>query len=365
VTPRIGVIGCGHWGAKHARTLASLGALAAVADRHPDRCGSVAAETGCPPRRVDELLQDDTLHGVVVALPPDGNAAMAQEVVRSGRHLLVEKPLALDLNAAGSLVRAADDAGVVAMTGRLMQFHPAFEALLSLAQRGQLGELESIRAIRIGRGRFFSRTDVLWDLAPHDLSMLLPLAAESPAEVWKEFPAGQGAQDALACERAGNTTFETEHSASAVRPYGADVARLHLAFASGLRAQCMVSRVSPNRIRRFVVIGSAAMAVFDDLAPWEEKLAVFHRVKTRGGVSAATDFGPPHIQEILPRPPLETELAHFLEAIRTGARPRSSVSEGLEVLRIIARAREREPIVHETVPAAARRAVSPRQGRQP
>jgi predicted dehydrogenase len=310
MTARIGVVGCGDWGRNHIRTAHGLGALVAVADADPARRARVAAEFGVRALSPEALIADRGIDGVILALPPHRHADAALAVLRAGKHLLVEKPMALDVAGGEAIVAAARAAGVVAMTGHLLRFHPAFEAMEALVKAGGLGRLRYIHTTRIGLGKFFQQTDALWDIAPHDLSLLLAITGERPSSVHLE-----------------GAAMLTELP---------DFAHLHLTFPSGIRSHSFISRLSPKRDRRFTVIGEQGMAVYDDLEPWDRKLAIYrHRILNEAGAIRVEGVEPDYVPltEVMP---LEAEQRHFLDCIATGAVPKASVAEGLDVLRVLA-----------------------------
>jgi predicted dehydrogenase len=307
---RLGVIGCGDWGRNHIRTLRDLGALAAVADLDPDRRAAAAADFGVPAMTPDALLADPGIDGVVLALPPRAHAEAALAVLRAGKALMVEKPMALNVADGEAIVAEAARAGVVAMTGHLLRFHPAFEALEARVAAGDLGRIRYVYSTRIGLGKFFQGTDVLWDIAPHDLSLLFAITGEAPVRVHME--------------GAGMLTDAP------------DFAHLHMTFPSGIRSHTFISRLSPLRDRRFTVIGEAGMAVFDDLAPWDSKLALYrHRIVTENGAVRVEGAEPEYVA-LAERPPLTAELEHFIGCVATGQAPKAGVAEGLAVLRALA-----------------------------
>lgn len=296
---KIGVIGCGDWGANHARTLDSLDVLGGVADANPERGAALAARFGVPSLSIEAMNAAPEIDAVVVALPPRHNAPVALDVLAAGKHLLVEKPMALDLDGAEAIARAARPAGRVAMTGHVLRFHSAFTALADLVAQGHLGRIERIESIRAGTGKLFSDTDVLWDFGPHDLSLIMALTGGAPLEA----------------------TVQTESVVTEL----ADIASMELRFADGVAARSHLSRVAPQRERRLTVTGSAGTAVLDELAEAQRRLTLHRR-----GQAA-----PQHIDTEGPQP-LDAELRHFIDCIETGARPRSSVEEGLTVLQVIA-----------------------------
>jgi predicted dehydrogenase len=300
--------------------LRGLGALGAVADADPNRATATAENLRCAAMGFDQLLNDRAIAGIVLALPPHLNAEAALQVLGAGKHLLVEKPMALDLATGQAIVDAAAAAGVVAMTGHLLRFHPAFLALEALVRDGHLGKLRYIQSTRIGLGRFFSGADALWDIAPHDLSLILALTGALPSSVRLE--------------------------SSSVVGVGNDIAHLHLGFPTGVASHTFVSRIAPRRDRSLTVIGDSGMAVFDDLKPWPQKLALYPNQVWRDGDGVHFSAAEPQYVPVRETPPLEAELAHFMACIEGGIAPRSAVSEGLDVLRVLTAA--------EATPASVR-----------
>lgn len=309
-SPRIAVVGCGYWGSNHARTLAEIGALCAVADRHEDRAGALADQHGVKTVSIDDLLNDGEIDGLVLALPPQYHADMAIAALEAGKHVLVEKPIALSIADARRVVDAASKRpDLVAMTGHVLRFHPAFEALENLVAAGELGTVRYIHSHRVGLGKFHAENDALWDIAPHDLSLILALTGEKPVSV-----RGVG---------------------SAMLNRLSDFAHLHLQFPGGVRSHVFTSRLNPYRERKLTVIGSKAMAVFDDVAPWNEKLAVYHHKLWEDDNGWQSEMVDPDYADIPDGMPLTRECAHFVDCIRDGTAPRTPVADGLSVIEIL------------------------------
>lgn len=312
---RVAVIGCGAWGKNHVRTHAAIGSLAAVVDPVPAVAEAHAATYGVEARTFEQVLDDATIDGVVIAAPAADHARLAEAALAAGKHVFVEKPLALTVEDAERVVAAAQAADRVLMVGHLLQYHPAFLALRDLVAEGRLGELRYLYSNRLNLGQFRQEENSLWSFAPHDLSMLLSLVGEEPDQVWAT----------------GAAYLSTDV---------ADVTTTHLGFPSGPRAHVFVSWLHPFKEQRLVVVGSDAMAVFDDLNDWPEKLVLFDH-----GVDWSQGRPKPEKAEGVPvaldqTEPLRVECEHFLSCIRTGATPRTDGAEGLRVLRVLARAQE-------------------------
>jgi predicted dehydrogenase len=307
--PRIAVLGCGYWGSNHIRTLKSLGALYAVSDANRARAEGFASEQECLTIDPDDIVSRTDVDAVVMALPPQFHADFAIRAVENGKDVLVEKPIALTVADAERAVRAAEDNKRIFMVGHVLRFHPAFEKLKELIDGGELGDVKYIHSHRLGLGKFHTENDALWDLAPHDLSMILAITGTAPDEI-----RGEGA---------------------ALLDHLSDFAHLHMRFPNGLRSHLFTSRLNPYRERRLTVVGTKAMAVFDDVEPWERKLAVYrHAVWQDSGQWAFTQNEPSYapVEEGMP---LTRELQHFLSCIETREAPRTGGEEAVRVLKIL------------------------------
>lgn len=307
--PRIAVLGCGYWGSNHIRTLKSLGVLQAVSDANHARAEGFGSEHDVPAIEPDALFDSPEIDAIVMALPPQFHADNAIRAVEAGKDVLVEKPIALTVADAERSVRAAKDAGRIYMVGHVLRFHPAFEKLKALIDAGELGTVGYIHSHRLGLGKFHTENDALWDLAPHDLSMILAITGAAPVEI-----RGQGA---------------------ALLDHLSDFAHLHMRFPNGLRSHLFTSRLNPYRERRLTVVGDKGMAVFDDVEPWSRKLAFYrHAVWQDSGQWAFTTNEPTyvHVDEGMP---LTRELEHFISCIETRAEPRTTGEEATEVLKIL------------------------------
>ena len=304
--PRIAVLGCGYWGSNHIRTLKALGALHAVSDANGARAEGFASEQDCLAISPDELFTRDDVDGIVLALPPQFHAALAIRAVEAGKDVLVEKPIALTVADGERAVAAANANKRIFMVGHVLRFHPAFERLKELIDAGELGEVKYIHSHRLGLGKFHTENDALWDLAPHDLSMILAITGCEPIEV-----RGEGA---------------------ALLDHLSDFAHLHMRFPNGMRSHLFTSRLNPYRERRLTVVGTKSMAVFDDVEPWEKKLAVYrHAVWQDSGQWAFTNNEPSYV-EVEQGMPLTRELEHFLSSMKTRSAPRTSGEEAVAVL---------------------------------
>ncbi len=307
--PAIAVIGCGYWGQNHVRTLSTLGSLYAVSDQDTKRAQALGAQFDVPALDPEAVLADPSVDGVVLALPPQFHAQVALQAIAAGKHVLIEKPIALNVDDAQQVVAAGKAANLCVMTGHVLRFHPAFELLAEMVSNDTLGAVRYIHSHRLGLGKFHAENDALWDIAPHDLSLIMALTGEEPDTIH-----GEG---------------------TAVHDHLSDFAHLHLTFPGGIRAHVFTSRLNPYRERRLTVIGEKAMAVFDDVAPWNEKLAVYdHRVWSEGA-GLQFETAEPRFIAVPDGMPLTRECAHFIDCIQTGKPSRTPAQDGLAVIRIL------------------------------
>jgi predicted dehydrogenase/acetyltransferase-like isoleucine patch superfamily enzyme len=318
----VAVIGCGYWGRNLVRVFHEIGALAAVCDADSKRAAELAGTYSVPARALDEILGDDAVGTVAIATPASSHADLVRQALQAGKHVFVEKPLALRSTDAEEVIAMAAAADRVLMVGHLLHYHPAFLRLREVIDAGRLGRLQYIYSNRLNLGKIRREENVFWSFAPHDISMILALAGEMPSAV-------------------------TARGANYLHNVIADVTNTYLSFPNGIHAHIFVSWLHPYKDQKLVVVGSDGMAVFDDTREWGEKLRVYaHRIAWREGLPAPEKAeAEPVVVE--PAEPLEMECRHFLECVRDGAMPRTDGAEGLRVLRVL-EAAERELIGQRT-----------------
>ncbi|MFQ5764270.1 MAG: Gfo/Idh/MocA family protein [Rhodospirillales bacterium] len=309
-SPQVAVVGCGHWGKNLVRNFHELGALARVHDVNKDVAKAMESAYGVSAAPFSNLLADDHIRGVVIATPAEKHAEMAKAALRAGKHVFVEKPLALGLPEAEALCSLAEGSGLVLMVGHVLQYHPAFEKLKEICEAGTLGGIRYAYSHRLNLGRIRTEENILWSFAPHDISMILDLLGDDPKSV---SATGQSYLD---------------HDL-------ADVTTTHLVFPRHRGAHIFVSWQHPFKEQRLVVVGDEGMAVFDDTLDWREKVSVFpHRVDWDNGVPVPAKAERQTIP-IETAEPLNLECRHFLDCIAGNATPRTDGREGLRVLRVL------------------------------
>jgi predicted dehydrogenase len=315
-TIRIGVAGLGYWGPNLARNFAALPGceVAWLCDADPAALERVGASIPAARRTGDlaDLLADAALDAVVLATPVPTHAALAERVLRAGKHCFVEKPLAQDVEDAERVVAAAAEAGRVLMVGHLLEYHPGVAKLKEIADGGELGDIHYIYSNRLNLGKLRADENALWSLGAHDVSVILHLAGEEPYEI-------------------------SARGESYMRPGIEDVVFGYLRFPSGLAAHLHLSWLDPHKERRFTVVGSRRMATFDDM-DLERKVTVYDKGFDEDSgsygeyITRSGDIWSPRIPN---REPLRLECEQFLEAIRTGTPPRSDGESGLRVVRVL------------------------------
>lgn len=316
---RVGVVGCGYWGPKLARNFHALPEteLVAVADPDPERREHMA-RTYPGVRAVADLdaLLALSPEAVAIATPVSTHAALACRALEAGCHVLVEKPLARSSEEARGLVREAAERGRVLMVGHTFVYNPAVELLARLVADGEVGRPYYLTATRVNLGIHQPDVNVIWDLAPHDLSILDRVIGAAPR-----------ALRAVARTYAG-TGQE-------------DVAWLHLEYANGVTATLHLSWLAPQKIRRVTVIGDRRMIVYDDVAALD-KVSIYDRgvdapphTDSYGEFQLSYRYGDVKVPRIDWVEPLRAECAHFADCVRAGRRPRSDGEAGLEVVGIL------------------------------
>jgi predicted dehydrogenase len=327
VSVRVAVAGAGYWGANHVRAFSHLPGATLVCVCDPDDKTRARALATAPGARgaasLDEVLAAPDIDAVVLATPAKLHAAQAEAALGAGKHVLVEKPMALTLDDAERLARAAAAAapsGRVLLVGHLMVHHPALRRIEQLLGDGTIGDVYYLYALRVNLGRLRRDENALWSFGPHDVSMILHLLGQEPAWVSAQ---GHGY----------------------LQPGVEDVVFLHLGFADGKMAHVQLSWLDPRKERRMTIVGSRRMVEFDDAHP-TEKLRVYDKGYDRP--PEFRDFaeyltlrqGDVHIPRIDMAEPLALECRHFVACCEGEAKPISDAEAGLRVVRVLAAAQQ-------------------------
>ena len=316
----VGVVGCGYWGPNLVRNFRSLPdcRLKSICDVSEDRLRhlkglypDVEAET-----KYDTLLNDPALNAIVIATSVKYHFPMAKASLLAGKHTFIEKPLASSLAQCEELVALAKKQGLILMVGHTFLYSPAIRKIKEIVDNGDIGEIRYISARRLNLGLFQKDINVAWDLAPHDISIILHIMQETP--------------NSINCRGAAHITPGIE-----------DVTTMYLHFSNEKSAVIQSSWLDPKKIREMTIVGSERMIVYDDLAP-QEKIKIFDvRVErpphydTFAEFHYAYHYGDMYSPYIKQDEPLKTECQHFLDCIRSGKVPITDGTKGLEVVRIL------------------------------
>ncbi len=313
----IAVVGTGYWGKNLVRNFSNLGALHTVCDTNKKTVQQFVEQYPGVSGEDDfsAVLENNEIEGVVLATPAVSHAELAQRALLAGKDVYVEKPLCLSEEEGAKLITLAGEQGRMLMVGHLLWYHSAITKLKALVDSGELGRLQYVYSNRLNLGKLRREENVLWSFAPHDISITLGLLGEMPESIQ-----AQG----------GNYL----HSQIA------DTTVSLLNFASGVRAHIFVSWLHPFKEQKLVVIGDKKMAVFNDMAPWPEKLALYpHSVEWAGNIPEAHRAEAEYVA-LEESEPLRAECQAFLDAIETRTPPYTDGREGLNVLKVLNRCQQ-------------------------
>jgi predicted dehydrogenase len=317
-TLRLGIIGWGYWGPKIERSLYSQHQVMVtmVADQDVHRLTSLVLNR--PWIQTTTSAEDvfrSEVDGVIIATPVRSHYQLAKKALLFGKHVLVEKPLTANVVEAEELVELAEKQQRILMVGHTFEYNPAVNELRGFIQSGKLGKIYNIQAERLNLGLFRRDINVIWDLAPHDLSILLYLLGKNPDQIKVQAHAH-------------------------VQPLIHDIAHLDLTYAESMTAHVHVSWLHPTKVRRVTVIGDEKMAVYDDTNP-SEMLKIYNKgADINADPTVSYRYGESTIPHIDWVEPLRLECEDFVKSMLTGAQPRAHGGVGLEVVRVLAAVQE-------------------------
>lgn len=310
---RIGVVGCGYWGAKHVRVLCSLSGVDEVMLIEPDSRSRELLSSTFPVAAAFPSLDAALAHvdAVVIATPPRSHTDLVLQALRSGKHVLVEKPLTTTSAEARLLVDEAHRSDRVLMVGHTFEFNPAVRELRRRLDQGELGEVYYIHSSRFNIDLYRSDVNVIWDLAPHDISILNYLLRSVPTSV---------------------TAWGSSGS-------HVDAAYVRLDYGRiGVTGYVHVSWLDPHKVRQVTVVGRHKVASYNDMDT-AERLRIFERSAeslTAGGPGSGWPpsyrYGDSSIPSIQFQEPLAVEDQHFVDCIRNQTAPETSGFNGLVVV---------------------------------
>jgi predicted dehydrogenase len=315
----VGVVGCGYWGPNLVRNLAEN-----------KRCGRLvccdidAARLELMKGRysyietagsMDDLLKMDGLDAVMIATPVSSHYDLARQALEAGKHVFIEKPFTTSVRHADELISLAEECGLVLMVGHVFIYSPAVMKIKDVIDRGELGNIYYLSSTRVNLGIHQKDVSVVWDLAPHDLSMFFFWLGEGPVKVsatGKDF----------------------------VQKGIMDVAFISMEFACGAIGHMQLSWLSPSKLRRTTLVGSGKMLIYDDTKV-TDKVRIFDKgvdlrdPQSFGEFQLSYRTGGVFSPTLENREPLHEEVADFLDCISNGHAPRSDGLTARRVVRVI------------------------------
>ena len=321
---KVGVIGLGYWGPNLVRNFCTLpeSELVTSCDLQADRCEKIAAlypSIRCT-QNVDEVFQHHEIDAIAIATPVHTHYELAKKALAAGKHVLITKPLTDNAAHAEELINLADKKRLVLQVDHTFIYHPAVERLKDIVMRGELGDLYYFDSVRINLGLFQTDVSVIWDLAPHDVSIMEHLISR-PVQ-WVQ---------AVGARHAGQK-FES-------------MAYITVQFADNILGHCHVNWLAPMKVRLVTLGGSRRMVVYDDNLV-TEKVKIYDKGVTLNSIEGLYDAlvqyrqGDMHAPAIENSEALGRELRHFVHCIKQGVAPVTDGRAGLRVVRILAAAEE-------------------------
>jgi predicted dehydrogenase len=317
---RIGVVGCGYWGPKLARVFNELpgAVLAMVADLREERLADIRQRypNAITTRNYQDLLVGD-IDAIVVATPVNTHHRLAKAALLAGKHVLVEKPLTLRADHARDLIELAAEHSRTLMVGHTFVYNPAVEAVRAIVQSGEIGKIYYLNATRVNLGLLQPDINVMWDLGPHDISMISFILGQDPMKVSAH----------------GSAYVNTKRGLH-------EVVYMNMFYEDGALVNLRFSWLHPVKQRRLTIVGSNKMLVYDDIA--DDKVVIYDKgveippySVTEEEFHASYRHGERSVLPLEWVEPLQMECQHFLDCIRTGVSPRSDGEDGLKIIKVL------------------------------
>jgi UDP-2-acetamido-3-amino-2,3-dideoxy-glucuronate N-acetyltransferase len=301
---KIAVIGCGNWGKNLVRNFDNLGFLYRVCDLNPETLSALQKQYKHvqASNRFDDVFSDPQVNGVVIATPSFTHYELAKKALLAGKHVYVEKPVATSSEQTLELNALARELDKVLMVGHLLLYHPAVNRLRQLIREGYLGQIKNISSDRLNTNKFRPDKSVIWDLAPHDVSMMAYLMEQEPEDIVSVI-GYQNREDGLV-----------------------DDAHIDMVFPNDVAGHIHISWVHPIKQVKLVVRGTERTAMIDDTLG-ENKLHIFNKDDVSSPIEEFPDY--------LDIEPLKLECQHFINCIRHGYDPKTNGMNGYHVVRVL------------------------------
>ncbi len=315
----VAVVGTGDWGANLVRNFANLAGarLVAVCDADEKRLAKTAAQYPGTKAYADAAMvaADAEIQAAVVSASAVGHYPLAKLLLEAGKDVYVEKPLTLEVAHAEELVRLAKSKNRILMVGHLLLYHPAVQYMKKMVVDGTIGDLLYVYCQRVNLGKVRRDENALWSFAPHDLSVILHLLDMEPVDV-------------------------VARGSDFLQKGVEDVVFVDLKFPGGKMAHVHVSWLDPHKLRKFTVVGTQKMVVFDDMEA-SEKIKVYDKGVDRAGEvvsygdSLTVRNGDIVIPKISLQEPLKLECTHFIDCVRERKKPLTDGVGGLRVVKVL------------------------------
>ncbi|CDE92570.1 MAG: Gfo/Idh/MocA family oxidoreductase [Candidatus Gastranaerophilaceae bacterium] len=301
---KIAVLGCGLWGRNIVRNFYNLNALGMVCDLDDDNIAKVKEQYPGIKTTKDfhDILNSKEITGVVVVTPSHTHFKFVKAMLEAGKHVYVEKPISTVAQEARDLTDLADSKGLVLMVGHLLLYHPAVNRLKMLVEEGALGDIVYAQSDRLNINYFKNDRSVMWDLAPHDVSMISYVLGKNPQHVIS----------AIGCSSDGNDIMDITH--------------IGIKMEGGAVAHITDSWITPKKHVQLLVRGTKKTAILDDTVP-EHKLTIYDNFKAGSSENIQLDY--------LEIEPLKLECQHFISCCETGKKARSDGENGFIVVSIL------------------------------
>ena len=306
----IAIIGCGIWGRNIARNASELGVLAGVCDTNQHHAEAFSKEFSCPISSLEQILQADYISGVLVVTNANSHEKIACAVLEAGKHVYIEKPLALTMESALHIKQAAIKANKQVMVGHLLQYHPAYIELKQQVNNGIIGDIQHIQANRLAMGRIRKSESAIYDLCPHDLSLILGLVKTMPGSI--------------NCASASHVTHN-----------GGDIIVTSFKFPGDITAVMHTSWYSPYKEHRLVVTGTKGSIMFDDTKPSDQKLTFYQDKILYEDEAIKIERAEPVFLPIQEGEPLRNEVSAFIDVCKTNSPAITDMEEALKIQEIL------------------------------
>ncbi len=300
----VAVIGCGIWGKNVVRNFYNLNALHTVCDLDEENRKNLKEQY--PDVNIisdsNEIFSNPEIEAVAVVTPSHTHFKIVKKAIESGKHVYVEKPISTVAQEAYDLMKMAEENNIVLMVGHLLLYHPAVNRLKMLVQEGALGEIRYVQSDRLNINHFKNDRSVMWDLAPHDVSMTSYILGKEPVRVISAVGASSDNNDIM------------------------DITHVTIEYEGGVVAQISDSWIHPQKRVNLLVRGTKASAVFDDTV-MENKLQIFESTSPKLSKTEVLDY--------IEIEPLKLECQHFLDCVKQGRQARSDGHNGFNVVKIL------------------------------